>query len=58
MIVVVELEERDAARLRVAAELIGASPDVCARGLLVARLEGFVEKVATALGPKGDRDGD
>jgi len=49
VIVVVELEERDAARLRVLAELMNTSPDVAARAVLVARLEALVVTLAEVL---------
>ena len=56
MIVVVELDAADAARLCVLGEILGASPDACARGLIVARLEGLVEQIAEAFVDKGDPD--
>jgi len=52
-VVIVTLGEQDYARLQVAAELVGCSPDQLAGALVASKLEGLVQKFAEAFGPKG-----
>ena len=57
-VVIVPLGDRDWALLLVVADLLRASPDACARGLLTARLEGLAQQLAVVFGPRGEGGAD